>query len=355
MITQAFIPTTKGVLLKYLIYIPMLTWFIFLVGFSNGPTGTIIALVAMVLIFGSFAAYDASRVLPRKAIRDKRLDEIRKQFPDAEITVDTWKLDSPVLNSYRQDGNGRAYSQIKHTNWRLTDYAYDRIVHTRFGDYVSGRCYFTVIELPLPRKVPHVVFDSIHTQGKQMSIKFDDDQKMRLEGNFDNYFDTYYPANYQVDVLSIISPEVMEALIAANAYDIEIYRDRLFVYSTMVNAQEATEMIKKAQTIRTKLLNNIITYADNRLASSRRETVHTYGMTIQSDFKNKAYGLFFVAFICLGIGLFGAIAVLHEFDIEVLLYSVLFIGIAVSSIKSGISIFKNGKRERALRRSVPRQ
>lgn len=353
---RIFIPTLRGILLKYLIYIPLTCCFILLFGFSFNVVGVVVALLLTVAFVGSFALYDLLVVLPRKYIRDNRLRDVSAALPGVSLATETWNTSSSVLESFRYSGAGRPVTQLTHQNWRMVDYSFDKIVSTRFGDYVSGKYYFTIIELPLPRTLPNMVFDSHQTQGKQMRIRFDSNQQLKLEGNFDTYFDTYYPAHYQIDALSIITPEVMEALIAAKNYDIELFGNSLFLYSKMASASEVQSMIHKAEVIKSKLMNNIVTYADNRLTTDRRQTVHTYGMSIQKDFKNQAISLFVVSVICLVIGLSVLIPLLAgSGDADGVITTVIMFAITVVSTRSGIRLIRNGKRERELRRSLSKQ
>lgn len=92
-----------------------------------------------------------------------------------------------------------------------------------------------VMELTLPRKLPHMVIDSLveMDQGGQstLPINFDQSQRLNLEGDFYKYFALYAPDTYGVSALSIIAPDVMETLMRHAALcDIEIIDDKIYFY-----------------------------------------------------------------------------------------------------------------------------
>lgn len=70
---------------------------------------------------------------------------------------------------------------------------------------------YWVYEIHLRNELPYFIVDSIfNTVGIDMIFK--DFQEVDLEGDFSEYFKLYIPTNEQVDVLSVIGPDVMEKL-----------------------------------------------------------------------------------------------------------------------------------------------
>lgn len=115
-------------------------------------------------------------------------------------------------------------------------------------------------------------------------MKFDTSQKHSLEGNFDKHFTTYFPKFYSIDALSIISPEVMQTLITADEFDIEIHRDTLYLFGALQSPERVKTMITAGKNIRHSLLNNIHTYRDEHLAvADGRKSVSTYGIELRSN------------------------------------------------------------------------
>lgn len=127
--------------------------------------------------------------------------------------------------------------------------------------------HYSVMRVTLPRKLPNVVFDSLEHQQRQFRMVFEGSQYIRLEGNFNKYFATYFGKGYTIDDLSFITPEVMEALLAARTYDIEIVHNSLLLFGQIQTDPQTQlqDMSQAIHTIRQKLLNNILTYRDERL------------------------------------------------------------------------------------------
>lgn len=121
--------------------------------------------------------------------------------------------------------------------WGFCDYEFTRFRRTRRGTYDAYTVFFAVGVFNLPRKLPNVVFDSRATGGREFKVLLDDDQKHSLESTFDTYFTTYFHQSYTIDSLSFITPDVMEMLIEAQNYDIEIYEDKLYLYNELEPAR----------------------------------------------------------------------------------------------------------------------
>lgn len=126
---------------------------------------------------------------------------------------------------------------------------------------------YAIMAVKLPRKLPQVLFDSLKHQKRQFRLVFDQRQALRLEGSFEKHFTTYFPQQYQIDGLSFITPEVMEALVEADDYDFEIASDSLLMFGQLQDdpVAQITDMQQKILRVRDKLLHNILTYRDERL------------------------------------------------------------------------------------------
>lgn len=91
---------------------------------------------------------------------------------------------------------------------------------------------FNGLDLRLPIEMPHIYLDSLKAGGHEVSAVFDFSQRIKLEGDFSNYFNVLVPRNYEAVALSILSPDVMETLQKYAAdFDVEIYGDHLRVIS----------------------------------------------------------------------------------------------------------------------------
>ena len=104
----------------------------------------------------------------------------------------------------------------------------------------------TFAKVKLPRAVPQLYLNarSNWINADAMSYKV---QKLKLEGDFDQFFETYAPPEYQIDALQLLTPDVMQALKeVAAAYDFELVGDYLYAYA-------APQTIKSAKLLETFL------------------------------------------------------------------------------------------------------
>lgn len=167
---------------------------------------------------------------------------------------------------------------IKGDGWQYADYSYAIYRKTKHGSYKSETVHYSILEIKLPRHLPNMLFDSPKTHRRQFRKLFDRSQVHRLEGSFDEHFTTYFPPYYSIDALSIITPEVMQAMIDADSFDIEISGDRLYLYRPLMPVNDIPGLIQKGMSIKEKLMNNIETYRDERLDfADGRKGVSTYG------------------------------------------------------------------------------
>lgn len=151
--------------------------------------------------------------------------------------------------------------------WEYAEISFMARSQTGFIHLKKRRVTYAVMHTTLPRKLPNVVFDSIDHQRKEFRIVFDRAQRIQLEGNFNKYFMTYFGIGYTIDDLSFITPEVMEALIDAREYNVEIVHDNLLLFSQTRSDPEAQilAMSGAIQNIQKKLHNNITVYRDDRV------------------------------------------------------------------------------------------
>ena len=120
--------------------------------------------------------------------------------------------------------------QLDDLPFRFFEYYYTK------GYGKDSRTYdSTVLEITLPRNLPNMVIDSLVESGNffgsTLPIQFDSSQKIVLEGDFNKYFALYAPDNYGITALSILAPDVMQALMQhAAKCDIEIIDNKLYFY-----------------------------------------------------------------------------------------------------------------------------
>jgi hypothetical protein len=92
------------------------------------------------------------------------------------------------------------------------------------------------VQLQLDTPLPHIVLDAVGNNGlfgvSNLPATFSHDQRLSLEGDFDQHFALYCPKGYERDALYLFTPDVMARFVDnAAALDVEIIDDRLFLYA----------------------------------------------------------------------------------------------------------------------------
>lgn len=132
------------------------------------------------------------------------------------------------------------------TNFVLYKYLYT----TGHGKYSSDHPT-TVIEFQLSAQFPYMLLDSKANREGAVHVPLKS-QKLSLEGDFDSFFQLYAQENEHVDVLSVITPDVMLTSMQSSAfYDIEIFKDRLYIYveGDHRNTSQIKELFRGAEMV----------------------------------------------------------------------------------------------------------
>lgn len=201
--------------------------------------------------------------------------------------VDTGQYLSNIgaLDELHNARNSKVWNVMKGDDWVYCDFSYDIYRRTRRGEYRAGTIYYGVMSSTLPRSLPHVFFDSKTARRRQFRFHFARSQRHVLEGGFDKYFDTYFPPGYTIDSMSFISPDVMWQLKEAADYDIEIIGNQLLLYGPLyAPEQQLPDMSAKIKRIKKELLDNILTYRDERLPGEQgRQQVAALGAKLKGS------------------------------------------------------------------------
>jgi len=179
-------------------------------------------------------------------------------------------------NSYRSD------------SWGYTDF-----IFSEFSDnykrerYATNSYYFAVAAFDLPRALPNVFFDSKRSGGREFKLLFREDQRHDLEGDFHTHFATYFTEDYSIDSLTFITPDVMEAFVEANQYDIEIFGNKLYLINELENMPEQLKDIEqKGKRIREAMKRNITRYKDDRIDREVADkTISISGLLLRRSYK----------------------------------------------------------------------
>jgi hypothetical protein len=187
-----------------------------------------------------------------------------------------------------REGHSRVLSDILTAQNR----SFDEIANYRYS-VGSGKnettYYYGVITIRLPRKLPNIVLDSKKNNsifGSNLPVGFSADQKLELEGDFNNYFTLYAPAQYKTDALYIFTPDVMQALVdAAQNYDCEIIDDTLHLYShnaLMFNQKTLEDILHISGLIKKEVVEQVDNYADARIGNRAANIVAPQGQRLKT-------------------------------------------------------------------------
>ncbi len=192
---------------------------------------------------------------------------------------------------------------IASNGWKVATYEYAIYGRGRHSGTKLKTIYYTVFKLDLPRRMPHILFDSKKSRKQQFRVLFDQSQRQQLEANFEKYFTTYFPKDYEIDGRSIIGPEVIEALIEAKDYDVEIIGDSLYLYSPLLVPSEIQNLIKNGKNIFKSIQDEMRVYQDDRLQDAHdRDNVSTFGAHLRRNpYRSLPLLVLGVAFIAIGL------------------------------------------------------
>lgn len=202
--------------------------------------------------------------------------------------------------------------------------ATQEIGHYRYvniNQYATVSYVWSYVRIKLALDLPHLIFAPHHSEtdfsaggafsdSSGINVRQSKNQKVKLEGDFNNYFTLYAPDGYEVDVRYLITPDVMAVLVDyGSEYNIEVVDDSIVFFTAKpINFQYELEL-KKAITNVDKVAREFIEqsrlYKDYRTTSGLQEkpenaqkkpsTISQEGRRLKS--KNSAW----VALIVVGI------------------------------------------------------
>ena len=141
-----------------------------------------------------------------------------------------------------------------------------KIYDAVFGDSVSMESYYTVFEAQLRREVPQLVLDSRQAKRQQFAKVYLHAQRLELGPNLVDYFEVYAPNGYQIEALSFITPEVIEALMLMADRDVEFNRDSLLCYAPLLSAADLDRFQSQCLYLYNKVADNLSPNPDRRRA-----------------------------------------------------------------------------------------
>ena len=130
-------------------------------------------------------------------------------------------------------GNSRASSDVvRGERPRFVEFANYSYTTGSGKNRTTHEWGYVAVKLDVP--LPHIVLDATGNNslfGSNLPMTFDKDQRLGLEGDFDEHFSLSCPAGYERDALYLFTPDIMARFIDnAAALDVEIVDDWLFLY-----------------------------------------------------------------------------------------------------------------------------
>lgn len=157
---------------------------------------------------------------------------------------------------------------------------------------------YGVIKMSLSRRLPHVLLDakSNNLFGKisNLPASFGGNQSLRLEGNFNTYFDVHVPDGYGQDTLYFLTPELMALLIDhGRKFDIEVVDDVLYLYSSSALRLNTSDSVKAVfdvmQRLWTEFEENTTRYRDERIGDKMANLIAPEGRRLKKGISWVAY------------------------------------------------------------------
>ncbi len=202
-------------------------------GDGGGGIGVLFGLFPLVVLGAAVAVVIAFTVRGSRAAAERmyRLD----RFAQANAMQYVPRLDAPALPGmiFALGSDRHSTDLVRGGQPRFVEFANYRYTTGSGKNRQTHRWGYVAIKLDTP--LPHIVLDATGNNslfGSNLPLTFDRDQRLSLEGDFDEHFALYCPAGYERDALYLFTPDIMARFIDnAAALDVEIVDDWLFLYA----------------------------------------------------------------------------------------------------------------------------
>ena len=199
-------------------------------GYSDGVS------VPTILGYAFFLAVAVgSPILFFRAQRAKRTREYRlTRFATANALTYIPQLKAPALPGmiFGQGHDRVSTNLMRGTAPRFVEFANYTYITGSGKNQSTHRWGYVAIKLDVP--LPNIVLDAKGNNsflGSNLPVALGQQQRLSLEGDFDQHFSLYCPAGYETDALYLFTPDIMARFIDhAAALDVEIVDDWLFLY-----------------------------------------------------------------------------------------------------------------------------
>ncbi|WP_313357099.1 hypothetical protein, partial [Microbacterium sp.] len=217
-----------------LVFLPIIgfTLFAMIAGLASGQAGvgalfSLPALLPVVI---------AAVVIPLVVVSRRRARESTyriARFAEANaMTFRPFLSDPPLPGMIFHRGHSRVASNlVRGQHPRFVEFGNYRYTTGSGKNKTTHSWGYVAVKLDVP--LPNIVLDALgnNSLGSNLPSTFSKDQRLSLEGDFDQHFTLYCPSGYEADALYLFTPDIMARFIDhAAQLDVEIVDDWLFLY-----------------------------------------------------------------------------------------------------------------------------
>ena len=180
--------------------------------------------VGVILVIGAVIGWRRARVTRYRLNR----------FAQANGMSYEGKIASPALPGMIFSlGNSRMSTDlVRGTKPRFVEFGNYQYTVRSGKNSTTYRWGYVAVKLDVP--LPNIVLDAKGNNGfgSNLPASFQREQRLSLEGDFDQYFTLYCPEGYERDALYLFTPDIMARFIDnAAELDVEIVDDWVFLYT----------------------------------------------------------------------------------------------------------------------------
>ena len=200
-----------------------------LASFGESPAAAAIPLVLIVLLLAAVG------VMIWLSVRNAQARRYRLHtFARANgMTYEPKVADPPLPGMIFHLGRGRQSTDlIRGSRPRFVEFGNYQYTVQSGKNSTTYRWGYVAVKLDVP--LPNIVLDATGNNGfgSNLPASFQRNQRLSLEGDFDQHFTLYCPAGYERDALYLFTPDIMARFIDnAAELDVEIVDDWLFLYT----------------------------------------------------------------------------------------------------------------------------
>lgn len=196
---------------------------------ADSPAAAAIPLVLLVLVAAGVGT------LIWMSVRNGRVTRYRlHRFAQANGMTYEPRVDDPPLPGmiFRIGRSRMATDLVRGTRPRFVEFGNFQYTVQSGKNSTTYRWGYVAVKLDVP--LPNIVLDAKGNNGfgSNLPASFQREQRLSLEGDFDQHFTLYCPAGYEQDALYLFTPDIMARFIDnAAELDVEIVDDWLFLYT----------------------------------------------------------------------------------------------------------------------------